>query len=45
VASLREVRNDFFVNSYAFGMEPRFKDGEDSVIMGVCIVLQSMSYY
>jgi hypothetical protein len=34
VASLREVRNDFFVNSYALGMELMFKDGEDLVIIG-----------
>jgi hypothetical protein len=34
VASLRGVRNDFLVNSYALGMEHRFKDGEDSIIIG-----------
>jgi hypothetical protein len=34
VASLRGVRNDFLVNSYALGMELRFKDEEDSIIIG-----------
>jgi hypothetical protein len=33
VASLREVRN-VFLNSYALGVELRFKDWEDSVIIG-----------
>jgi hypothetical protein len=33
VASLREVRDDFFVNSYALGMQLRFKDRKDSVIV------------
>jgi hypothetical protein len=35
VASLRDVRNVFFVNSYALGIDLRFKDGEDSVITWV----------
>jgi hypothetical protein len=34
VASLREVRNDCLVKSYALKMDLRFKDGEVSVITG-----------
>jgi hypothetical protein len=34
VASLREIRRFVLVNSYALGLELRFKDEEDSIIVG-----------